>query len=221
MAKSFHAFSCSPERKQRFADDPSLLTRSVYVSGLAWTTTTAALTAHFERAGGVEKAVILSKVRNGKTLSLGCGVVEFSSPEQAALAVTMLNNSELDGRLIRCREDRSLDNSMGDASSGGDLTRSPQVSGKKEIALGDRVLDPKRLFITSLPWNVTSASLLEILSTAGKVVACDVLFTKKGRSLGHAVVELADAATAARVAEQFNGFVIDGRPMVVRAYYTD
>jgi RNA recognition motif-containing protein len=211
----------SPERKQRFAEDPSLLTRSVYVSGLAWTTTAAALTAHFDSVGGIEKAVILSKVRNGKTMSLGCGVVEFHTPEQAAHAVNTMNGSELDGRLIRCREDRSLDNSLGDASSHGDLTRSPQVSGKKEVAPGERSLDPKRLFVTSLPWDVTSASLLAILSTAGTVVSCDVLFTKKGRSLGHAVVELADAATAARVAEQFNGYVLDGRPMVVRAYYMD
>jgi RNA recognition motif-containing protein len=193
----------------------------VYVSGLAWTTTAVSLTAHFERAGVVEKAVILSKVRNGKTLSLGCGVVEFASPEQATIAVNTLNNSELDGRVIRCREDRSLDHSVGDASSGGYASRSPQLSEKKEVAVGDRVLDPTRLFITSLPWSVTSASLLAILSVAGKVVACDVLFTKKGRSLGHAVVELADSATANRVAEQFNGFLIDGRPMVVRAYYTD
>jgi RNA recognition motif-containing protein len=47
---------------------------------------------------------------NGR--SKGCGIVEFSTPEEAQKAITTLTDSELRGRLIFVREDR-------ETSSGG------------------------------------------------------------------------------------------------------
>jgi len=40
---------------------------------------------------------------------MGCGVVQYESAADAQLAVTLLNESTLDGRVIKCREDRIID----------------------------------------------------------------------------------------------------------------
>lgn len=98
----------SQERKSRVVADPSVVSRSVYVSGLAWSTTDEQLKAHFSSSAPVNTAVVLRKTRGGKSFSLGCGVVEFMSPDAAQYAVTQMNDTELDGRVIKCREDRSV-----------------------------------------------------------------------------------------------------------------
>ena len=66
-----------------FDNHGGVLSNSVYVSGLAWSTTNEILGTHFMQVGHVENAVVLTKSRNGKAVSLGCGVVEFRSPEEA------------------------------------------------------------------------------------------------------------------------------------------
>jgi RNA recognition motif-containing protein len=76
---------------------------------LAWATTDEDLKQHFESVGTVNSAVVIKKTRGGKTLSMGCGVVEFSSPEEANNALNNLNETELGGRTIKVREDRSVD----------------------------------------------------------------------------------------------------------------
>lgn len=60
----------------------------------------------------VKNAVVLRKNRRGKPSSLGCGVVEFDSASVAQYAVSVLNESELDGRTIKCREDRLIEESF-------------------------------------------------------------------------------------------------------------
>jgi RNA recognition motif-containing protein len=52
-------------------------------------------------------AAVLRQRRNGNTKSsMGCGVVEYSTREIALEAVEIMNETELKGRMIRCREDR-------------------------------------------------------------------------------------------------------------------
>mmetsp|Transcript_7569 Transcript_7569/g.10441 ORF Transcript_7569/g.10441 Transcript_7569/m.10441 type:complete len:282 (-) Transcript_7569:10-855(-) len=99
----------STERKNRIAGDPEVVYRSVYTSGLAWSTEEDALIAHFSQAGPVKNAVVLRKNRRGKSSSMGCGVVEFETAAAAQYAVSILNESTLDGRVIKCREDRIID----------------------------------------------------------------------------------------------------------------
>lgn len=197
------------------------MSRSVYVSGLAWATTSEALAAHFAQAGRVVKASVLSKTRNGKVISLGCGVVEFASSEEAALAVNILSNSELEGRAIKCREDRTVDHAGNDSTAPeGGHSKAPAAQ-KKVKSEGARVLDPKRVFVTSLPWETTAEHLMELFGEVGRVVAAEVLSTKKGRSLGHAVVEFGDPRAALAAVAELNGRDVDGRSMIVREYFLD
>lgn len=221
VTNAFHPYS--PERRQRVVENPEVLSRSVYVSGLAWATSSEALGAHFSQAGRIEKASVLSKTRNGKVISLGCGVVEFASSEEAALAVNILSNSELEGRVIKCREDRTFDHINGEYAPS-DGVKSPATSHKKiksGATEGSRVLDPKRVFVTSLPWETTSEDLVHIFSEVGRVLSAEVLSTKKGRSLGHAVVEFVDARSALAAVAELNGRDVDGRSVIVREYFLD
>ena len=214
----------SPERKSRIEEDPGLLGRSVYVSGLAWTTTSDSLSAHFSTAGRVDRAVVLTKSRNGKMLSLGCGVVEFHSPEEATSAIASMNNSILDGRAIRCREDRSWEKDPTATPPSSHHSASPHITSSRPTksdvpTTHNTTLDPTRVFITSLPWNYTSQDLTEIVRVVGSVVSIEMISTRKGRSLGHAIVEYSDATAADRAIAELNGHAIGERCMVVRPYY--
>ena len=76
--------------------------KRIFVSNLAWETSWQDLKDHFKQAGNVVYADVL---RDGDR-SKGCGIVEFSSPEEATGAISNLNETELHGRRVIVREDR-------------------------------------------------------------------------------------------------------------------
>lgn len=73
--------------------------RKVFVAALNWNTTEADLKKHFDQVGNVEEAIII-KDRDTKR-SKGFGFVTFASKEDADLAIKKLDNSELDGKVIK------------------------------------------------------------------------------------------------------------------------
>lgn len=213
----------SHERKNRIAGDPAVVTRSVYVSGLAWSTSELTLKAHFEKVAPVTSAVVLRRNRGGKSSSLGCGVIEFGSAELATVAVQQLNDTELDGRTIKCREDRAIEvasNGSGNGASNGTASAVVQSGGGgAAAAAGPRVRDPHKVFVTSLSWETTGEELERICSVVGEVVSAEVLMTKKGRSLGHGVVHFAAPACAAAAVVQLDRTMVDEREITVREFY--
>lgn len=60
------SYAISAERKQRIAENPEVTTRSVYVQGLAWSTTNEGLAAYFSTAGNIVNANVLYRTRGGK-----------------------------------------------------------------------------------------------------------------------------------------------------------
>jgi RNA recognition motif-containing protein len=85
----------------------------LFVGGLAWATTEETLRTHFSQIGTVVSAVIITDKFSGR--SKGYGFVEMSSEQEAAEAVSKLDNSELDGRNIRVSEAKPMvprDNGM-------------------------------------------------------------------------------------------------------------
>ena len=77
--------------------------KRVYVGNLAYGTRNDGLREHMSQAGTVLSAEVML-MYNGR--SKGCGLVEFSSEEEAATAVATLNDTTLDERMIFVREDR-------------------------------------------------------------------------------------------------------------------
>lgn len=93
-----------PKRNQTNSDNGGSTGRRVFVGNLSWDTAWFGLKDHFREAGEVLYADVMTETGTGR--SKGCGIVEFATTEDAAAAISMLNESELDGRNILVREDR-------------------------------------------------------------------------------------------------------------------
>ncbi|HEY2992257.1 MAG TPA: RNA-binding protein [Methylomirabilota bacterium] len=71
----------------------------LFVGGLAFTTSTDGLRDAFARFGPVQSAAVMTDRETGR--SRGFGFVEMGSEEEAERAISGLNGSSLDGRMIR------------------------------------------------------------------------------------------------------------------------
>jgi RNA recognition motif-containing protein len=71
----------------------------LFVGGLSFTTTNDSLRAAFARFGAVTAAMVMTDRATGR--SRGFGFVEMATPEEAERAIGGLNNTSLDGRMIR------------------------------------------------------------------------------------------------------------------------
>lgn len=76
----------------------------VYVGNINYSTDWRRLKAHFMQVGIVEFCDVFVDSVSGRPL--GCGIVKFTTPQDAAKAIETLHNSVLDGRPILVREDR-------------------------------------------------------------------------------------------------------------------
>ncbi|KAF0978891.1 hypothetical protein FDP41_001961 [Naegleria fowleri] len=74
----------------------------VFVSNLPYRTNWAALKEHFSAAGNVTYARIFTDAQTKR--SKGIGFVEFETPEAAAKAIQMFNESEFNARKIYVRQ---------------------------------------------------------------------------------------------------------------------
>ena len=71
----------------------------LFVGGLAFTTSTDGLRGAFARFGPVQSAAVMTDRETGR--SRGFGFVEMATEEEAEKAISGLNGSSLDGRMIR------------------------------------------------------------------------------------------------------------------------
>ncbi|MGH7298900.1 MAG: RNA recognition motif domain-containing protein [Candidatus Rokuibacteriota bacterium] len=75
------------------------MSQKLYVGGIAFTTTSEGLRQHFAQSGTVVSASVVTDQFSGQ--SRGFGFVEMSSADEAALAVSKLHDSQLDGRSLK------------------------------------------------------------------------------------------------------------------------
>lgn len=193
---------------------PSGSSTTVYVSDLNWDTTEEGLAAHFGTVAHVVKAVIMRKPRRGKMISKGTGLVEFESASDASDAIEKLNDTELDGRKIQCREDRK-----GAADSGASQDEDSASAPVDKKNRGDRVPVPTVVYVNNLSWETTTESLSSYFGRAGNVKSAEVKKTKNGRSLGRGIVTFVDAASAASAVANLNNTDLDGRSIIVREFF--
>jgi len=71
----------------------------LFVGGLSFTTSNESLRDAFARFGAVTSAIVMTDRATGR--SRGFGFVEMSTEEEATRAISGLNGSQLDGRMIR------------------------------------------------------------------------------------------------------------------------
>ena len=80
----------------------------VYVGNLASSVTSRDLLAHFSRAGGALGALAITDRVSG--LCRGFGFVEMAELADVAVAFSLLNNTLLNGQVIKIETDPSLKN---------------------------------------------------------------------------------------------------------------
>lgn len=73
-----------------------------------------------------------------------------------------------------------------------------------------------KLFVGSLSWDTTDATLHDFFAAAGTVVSASVIMDKyTGRSRGFGFVEMATDEEAKKAIETLNGQTLDNRQIVV------
>lgn len=74
----------------------------------------------------------------------------------------------------------------------------------------------KRLFVGSIAWATTDASLKKHFEQAGAVESATIIMDKmSGRSKGFGFVEMASDSEASEAVNKLNGSDLDGRKIVV------
>merc|ERR1711935_320020 len=84
---------------------------SVYVWNLSYDVSWQDLKDHMRKAGNVDQATVLT---GNDGSSIGCGIVVYQSARDAQRAIRELQETDLNGRPVRLREDR-----VGGAGGGG------------------------------------------------------------------------------------------------------
>jgi len=170
---------------------------TLFVSSVSVTCDEQAIMAHFAQAGEVV-SVTVQRMANGA--SQGRALVTFSQPYMANYAKNTLDNSTLNGEIVRCREDRK--------------------AGKASKLDEPKIVNEHRVYVTNLSWRTTKSDLTKHFETIGLVTECDVKTTKGGtKSLGAGYVEFMEARCAQIAINQLSGTELDGRTIVVREYY--
>jgi len=107
-----------------FPSRVKIMAKKLFVGGLSYDTTDAALKETFAQAGVVESATVITDKFSGR--SKGFGFVEMSSEEEAQKAIEMFNGKEIDGKNVTVNEAKPLESrprrdgyNRGDRGSGG------------------------------------------------------------------------------------------------------
>jgi len=111
MRDSFRDNYRSSAEPYRSTAGRSDVSTRVYVGNLSWEVGWQDLKDHMRSAG--LKVVRASVMTEPGGRSKGCGIVEFSSSQDAVIAIEKLNDSELKGRPIFVREDREQGQGQG------------------------------------------------------------------------------------------------------------
>ncbi|EEB06488.2 RNA-binding protein [Schizosaccharomyces japonicus yFS275] len=179
--------------------------RRVYVGNLPYQIRWNELKDFMRQAGHVLYAEIL-ELPNG--LSKGCGIVEYSTRDEARRAVAMLSNQKLMGRLIYVREDREQEPKFSGTGINSEVRRSEGMGGEDESS--------RQLFVGNLPYSVRWQDLKDLFRKAGNVVRADVQMNHEGRSRGNGIVLMETVQEAQMAIRMFDSTDFMGRMIEVR-----
>lgn len=167
----------------------------VYVGNMKYETTWQQLKDHFATCANVVHARVLEG-RTGH--SIGCGVVEFGSPQDAQNAIATMHDGELDGRKLLVREDREEEKPQ------------QQPAKKKKRERNDDVHTVgKKLYVGNLNYQTTWQQLKDHFKDCGRVARADV-------NRGYGTVEFETAQDASNAISRKANTELDGRNIVVR-----
>ena len=194
---------------------------SVYVWNLAYETTWQELKDHMRLAGNVDQATILTG-HSGE--SIGCGVVVYQKPQEAARAIRELQNSDLNGRPIYVREDRMQPGGSrghgyghGHGHGRGYSGRTHQSSRGGERG-GGHVTGGGgcQLYVGNLSYDTTWQDLKDHFRQCGTVDRVQVMEYPDGKKKGFGTVRFSKEEEAQKAIKRLNGVELQGRDLEVR-----
>lgn len=188
---------------------------SVYVWNLSYDVSWQDLKDHMRKAGNVDQATILTG--NDGSTSIGCGIVVYQSPRDAARAIRELQDSDLKGRPVRLREDKAAGGSFRSdrGPRGGRGGRGGRHGGGRGYN-DEPASKGTQLYVGNLSYDTTWKELKEHFKQAGEVVRADVMSSDNGRSKGFGIVRFERPVDAEAAISSLNGVELDGRPLEVR-----
>jgi len=207
------------------ASKRSIKENRVYVGNLAFSVKWNDLKDYMREVGNVVFAEVMV-LPNG--MSKGCGVVEFSTREEAERAVKELNDTPLLGRQIFVREDREEEARYGSLAVSGNGGRGPLpggYGGRGNVGRGftgggssfsESGQSCKQLTVSGLPLTVGWQDLKDMFRSAGNIIRADIFFGADGSPTGTGTVIFETSRDAQNAISMFNGFEYEGRTMEVR-----
>eukprot|EP00523_Entomoneis_sp_CCMP467_P009154 CAMPEP_0168742406 /NCGR_PEP_ID=MMETSP0724-20121128/13020_1 /TAXON_ID=265536 /ORGANISM="Amphiprora sp., Strain CCMP467" /LENGTH=465 /DNA_ID=CAMNT_0008789955 /DNA_START=130 /DNA_END=1527 /DNA_ORIENTATION=+ len=189
---------------------------SVYVWNLAPEVSWQDLKDHMRRAGNVDSATILT---NSHGESVGCGVVVYQRPQEAARAIRELQNSELKGRPMFAREDREAGRGGPGRGYGGRGRGRGRGRGgfqSRGRGGGPPGAEGSQLYVGNLAFETTWKELKDHFRQAGDVRRAEVATGPGGQSKGFGTVQFFSKEDAEAAIESLNGSELQGRTLEVR-----
>ncbi|CCK68414.1 RNA-binding ribosome biosynthesis protein MRD1 KNAG_0A07610 [Huiozyma naganishii CBS 8797] len=185
------------ERDDDAIDGPTV---SIFVKNLNFSTTSVQLTDRFKKFGGFVVAQVKTKPdpkREGHTLSMGFGFVEFRTKEQANAVISAMDGEVIDGHKIQLKLSHRQSNNT---SSHGSNKNSK--SGK--------------IIVKNLPFEATRKDVFELFNSFGQLKSVRVpkKFDKSTR--GFAFVEFLLPKEAEDAMDQLQGVHLLGRRLVMQ-----
>mmetsp|Transcript_14254 Transcript_14254/g.27218 ORF Transcript_14254/g.27218 Transcript_14254/m.27218 type:complete len:458 (+) Transcript_14254:63-1436(+) len=183
----------------------------VYVWNLAPETSWQDLKDHMRKAGNVDSATILT---NAQGESVGCGVVVYQKPQEAARAIRELQNSELNGMPLFAREDRErhprggLTRGRGPRAGGGGRFGGNRGGGGRGAGSPD-----SQVYVGNLAPETNWRDLKDHFRQCGDVRRAEVV-----PSGGSGTVSFSSKADADAAIQRLNGSALQGRTLEVRRH---
>ena len=206
----------TPEAPETEDGDEDEDASRLFVKGLSFQTSEAALRAHFLRAasaaGGRVLAANVATQRGpgGATLSRGFGFVEFDAPAVARAAKRAMQGKDLEGRALRLE----LSSAESRAGRGG--------GGAGDAKDGDRRLErvPKgfsatKLVVRNVAFEATRRDIQKLFNPFGVLKSCRLPKKFDGAHRGFAFAELSTKREAAAALEALRGTHLYGRRLTV------
>ncbi|KAI1201170.1 hypothetical protein F5X97DRAFT_290551 [Nemania serpens] len=192
---------------ERPSKKPRVDNRSLFVRGLAPTTTTETLTDFFSQHFPVKHATVVVDPQTKS--SRGFGFVTFTDAEDTQSAKEQLEGHKVDGRPISLDIAESRQRQPGAAAS--------DAATKKEYrraALAEARKAPK-LIIRNLPWSIKHSDQLSALFRSYGLVKYADVPQRKGKLSGFGFVTMRGRKNAQAAIDGINGNVVDGRTVSV------
>lgn len=175
-------------------------TVSIFVKNLNFSTTTEALTSIFNKLNGFVLATVKTKPDpkdSTKRLSMGFGFAEFKTKDEANTAISVLDNTVLDGHRLQLK-----------------LSHRQNVVGSGKSK--DKAKASSKIIVKNLPFEATRKDVFELFNSFGQLKSVRVpkKFDKSAR--GFAFVEFLLPNEAEHAMDQLQGVHLLGRRLVMQ-----